>query len=181
MGIIDIAFIAILVVGLISGFQKGFLTSALACVALLGAFLIASSLEGELAASFMNTSFSSWLEVNLEGNPDQWKNLFHVLAYVIVFALSYAALMLIVNLVNNVFRVPQLRGVDALLGGLLGVIRAYVIICLAVGALKQVLEPLEGGEFILGLLDESALGRFFTSGSALADLFGIGNMLKNLH
>ena len=181
MGIIDIVFIAILVVGLISGFQKGFLTSALACVALLGAFLIASALEGRLAASLMDTAFRGWLEANLDANAEDWKNLFHVLAYVVVFALSYAALMLIVNLINNVFRVPKLRGVDALLGGILGVIRAYVIICLAVGALKQVLNPLEGGEFILGLLEESALGRFFTSGSTFADLFGIGNMLKNLH
>ena len=42
-----------------------------------------------------------------------------------------------------------------------------------------VLKPLES-EFVLDLLQESALGRFFTSGSALSDLFGIGANLRNL-
>ena len=103
-----------------------------------------------------------------------------MLSYVVVFFLAYAALMLIVNLINNMFRVPKLRGVDGLLGGLLGLVRAYVIICLVVAALKIVLGPLEGGEFVLKLLEESALGRFFTSDSALADLFGIGARLAKL-
>ncbi|MBQ4227351.1 MAG: CvpA family protein [Clostridia bacterium] len=180
MGIIDIVFLAALVIGLISGLQKGFLTSVLACAAMFGAFLIAGALEGRLAEAFMNTSLRSWLEANLEAAPEVWSNLFHVLSYVVVFFLAYAALMLIVNLINNMFRVPKLRGVDGLLGGLLGLVRAYVIICLAVAALKIVLGPLEGGEFVLKLLEESALGRFFTSDSALADLFGIGARLAKL-
>ena len=62
MGIIDIVFLAILVIGFISGLQKGFLTSLLACAAMLGAYMIAVSLEGNLASAIMNTSLRSWLE-----------------------------------------------------------------------------------------------------------------------
>ena len=179
MGIIDIVFLAILVIGFISGLQKGFLTSLLACAAMLGAYMIAVSLEGNLASAIMNTSLRAWLESNLEAEPAVWNNLFHVISFVIVFALAYAALMLLVNLINNMFRVPKLRGVDGLLGGILGILRAYVIICIAVAALQIALKPLES-EFVLDLLQESALGRFFTSGSALSDLFGIGANLRNL-
>ena len=124
-------------------------------------------------------SLRAWLESNLEAEPAVWNNLFHVISFVIVFALAYAALMLLVNLINNMFRVPKLRGVDGLLGGILGIVRAYVIICIAVAALQIALKPLES-EFVLDLLQESALGRFFTSGSALSDLFGIGANLRNL-
>ena len=102
-----------------------------------------------------------------------------MVSFVIVFALAYAALMLLVNLINNMFRVPKLRGVDGLLGGIRGIVRAYVIICIAVAALQIALKPLES-EFVLDLRQESALGRFFTSGSALSDLFGIGANLRNL-
>ena len=179
MGIIDIVFLAILVIGFISGLQKGFLTSLLACAAMLGAYMIALSLEGSLASAIMNTSVRTWLESNLEAEPAVWNNLFHVVSFVIVFALAYAALMLLVNLINNMFRVPKLRGVDGLLGGILGVARAYVIICIAVAALQITLKPLES-EFVLDLLKESALGRFFTSSNTFADLFGIAGNFKNL-
>lgn len=176
MGIIDIIIIAVLVIGFISGLQKGFITSLLACAALFGAFLIAGALEGKLFTAFMGTNVQKWLDRNLEVTP----NLYHVLSYVVVFILAYCALMLIVNLINNVFRVPKLRGVDALLGGVLGIVRAYVIICVGVAVINTLSVPLQGEGVQLNLLDESALGRFFASGKGLADIFGITKLIKGL-
>ena len=180
MGIIDIIIIAVLVIGFISGLQKGFITSLLACAALFGAFLIAGALEGRLYTAFMGTNLQKWLSANLDAGPEVWQNLYHVISYVVVFILAYCALMLIVNLINNVFRVPKLRGVDALLGGVLGIVRAYVIICVGVAVINTVSVPLQSEVGSLDLLGESALGSFFASGKGLADVFGINNLFKGL-
>ncbi len=176
MGIIDIVIIAVLLIGFISGLQKGFLASVLACAAMFGAFLIAGALEGRLFSAFMNTKVQLWLEKNLEVT----ENLYHVLSYTVVFILAYCALMLVVNLINNVFRVPKLKGVDGLLGGVLGIVRAYVIICVGVAVINTVAKPLQGEGVSLDLLGESALGSFFSSGKGFADIFGIGNVFKGL-
>ena len=97
MGIIDIIIIAVLVIGFISGLQKGFITSLLACAALFGAFLIAGALEGRLYTAFMGTNLQKWLSRNLDATEAVWSNLYHVLSYVVVVILAYCALMLIVN------------------------------------------------------------------------------------
>ena len=179
MGILDIVFLAILFIAFISGMQKGLITSALACVAMLGAFLIAKGLESQLAAEFMNdTSFEKWLEENFTTDVGTW---FHVLSFVIVFVIAYAALMLVVNLINNVFRIPKLKAVDGLLGGVLGLVRGYVVICVIVAAAKILFKPLEseGNDFMLKLIDDAALGRFFDRNS-MGDLFQVGKMIAQL-
>ena len=129
MGIVDVVFLVILFIAFISGMQKGLITSFLACAAMVGALLIAKGLEGTLAKSFEGTSFSSWLYSNFSEAQGalqvDWNNWFHVLSFVIVFILAYAALMLVINLINNVFRIPKLKAVDGLLGGVLGLARGY--------------------------------------------------------
>ena len=181
MGILDVVFLVILLIAFISGMQKGLITSFLACVAMVGAFLIAKALEGSLAASFIESDFSSWLKTNFETEGLNWENWYHTLSFVVVFVLAYAALMLIVNLINNVVRMPKIKVVDGLLGGVLGLVRGYAVICITVAALQVLFKPLEveGNDFMAKMLDGSALGRFFTN-SSLGDIFGIGKMITKL-
>ena len=109
-----------------------------------------------------------------------WRAAFNVVSFVIAFGISYALLLLFVNLINNVFRVPKLRGVDALLGGILGSVRGYVIICLALAVIPMLFTALDS-EMIQNLFNDSNLGGFFlNSKSVFADLFGVGDMLKDL-
>ena len=183
MGIIDIVFIAILLIAFISGMQKGLITSFLACIAMVGAVLIAKMLEPNLAEAFMKSDFSNWMEVNFESEALSWTTWYHALSFVIVFILAYAALMLIVNLINNVFRMPKLKAVDGLLGGVLGLVRGYVVICITVAALQILFKPLEseGSNFIGNLLNSSAMGRFFADNTkTFSDLFGVGRMIAGL-
>lgn len=186
MGIVDVVFLVILFIAFISGMQKGLITSFLACAAMVGALLIAKGLEGTLAKSFEGTSFSSWLYSNFSEAQGalqvDWNNWFHVLSFVIVFILAYAALMLVINLINNVFRIPKLKAVDGLLGGVLGLARGYAVICLIVSASLILFRPLasEGNNFVEELFRGSALGRFFTSGKTISDLFGVGKLITNL-
>ena len=183
MSILDLVFVVILFIAFISGMQKGLITSFLACVAMFGALMIAKALEGRLADSFMESGFKTWLSDNFaaEGQMIDFDQLFHVLSFVIVFILAYAALMLVVNLINNVIRMPKLKGVDALLGGILGLVRGYVVICIAVAAMKIILKPIdtEADNFVQNLIDDSAIVSFFSTKS-LGDLFGVSKMITEL-
>ena len=112
MGIIDIVFLAVLAIGFISGLQKGLITSALSLVAILGASIIAGSLENMLASRLVNADlYIDWVNTSLKPetmNPEQWQavwnNICHVISFTIVFLIAWAALQLLVNLLNNVFR-----------------------------------------------------------------------------
>ena len=183
MNILDIVFVVILFIAFISGMQKGLITSILACVAMAGSLLIAKALEGKLAASFMESGFKTWLTENFsgEGQIINFDQLFHVLSFVIVFILAYAALMLIVNLINNIVRMPKLKGVDALLGGVFGLLRGYVVICVTVAAVQILFKPLEseGNNFVQNLIDDSAIASFFSTKS-LGDLLGVQKMITEL-
>lgn len=109
-----------------------------------------------------------------------WQSVFNVVSFAVVFALSYAALLLVVNLLNNMFRIPKLRGVDALLGGALGAVRGYVVICLVVAIIPMVLTALDSS-VIETMLDGSTIGRFFVDGKSLfSDLFDVGGQLTGI-
>lgn len=54
----------------------------------------------------------------------------NVVSFIIMFAIIYIAVLLVVNLLNNVFRFPELRHLDWFLGGVFGMVRGAVIIML---------------------------------------------------
>jgi len=178
MGIMDIIFLSILVIGFVSGLQKGLIASALMFAALCVASLLAQSLEPALTEKLLATSFADWLKVNLEHGVE-WQGIFRVSSFTVIFAVLYAAFMLVVNLINNVFRLPKLKGADALLGGIIGIVVSYAIICLITAVLPVLLDPIKP-EMASQLLNESKLGGFFTSSSTMSDLFGIGAKLAKL-
>ena len=173
MGIIDIIFLAILVIGFVSGLQKGLISSLLMFAALCLASLAAQALEPALTDRLMDTSFAGWLQVNLE------EGVFRAGSFTVLFAILYAAFMLVVNLINNVFRLPKLAGADAILGGIIGIVVSYAIICLIVAVLPVLLDPVKEG-MAEQLLGESRMGGFFTGSTPLSDVFGIGAKIAGL-
>lgn len=238
MNIIDIIFLAILGISLISGMQKGFLASLLATVGFVGAWIIARATCMTLSQQFMTSDFRQWLEINipfdsflagielmsdklmntlggsmnnitasLEANnlPEPiisaftanasqfptstlveyvtstvWQAAFNVISFAIMFSIAYAVIMLIVNLINNIVRMPKLRGVDALLGGVLGLVRGYAVLCLICAVLPMLFTALDS-EIIESMLTGSGIGKFFlSSDSAFKDLFKIGDLLGNI-
>lgn len=109
-----------------------------------------------------------------------WQSTFNVVSFVIVFAIAYAALILVVNLFNNMFRLPKLRGVDALLGGVFGVVRGYAILCLIAAVIPMVYTALDSS-VVQTLFDDSSMGAFFLNGeSLLSDLFRVSSQLDKV-
>lgn len=109
-----------------------------------------------------------------------WQSTFNVVSFVIVFAIAYAALILVVNLFNNMFRLPKLRGVDALLGGVFGVVRGYAILCLIAAVIPMVYTALDSS-VVQTLFEDSSMGAFFLNGeSLLSDLFRVSSQLDKV-
>lgn len=238
MNIIDIILIAILGVSVLSGMQKGFLTSLLATFAFVGAWVAARAVYPTLAQQFLASEFMKWLEVNItfdgflanlgeyagkyvesvsagmnsivdtlaQNNVPEaiiasfkantaafptltvseyfseiaWQAIFNVVSFALVFAIAYAVLLLVVNLFNNVFRVPKLRGVDALLGGVLGALRGYAVVCLVCAIIPMVFTALDSS-VIDAFLADSTIGKFFLSGdSVFKDLFRVSDQLTEI-
>lgn len=238
MNIIDIILIAILGVSILSGLQKGFLTSLLATFAFVGAWFAARAVYPVLSQQFLASEFFKWLEININFEPFlaglgeyagkyveaasssmnaivealtrnkvpeafiasfkantaayptltiaeyfteiTWQAIFNVISFALIFAIVYAVLLLVVNLFNNVFRVPKLRGVDALLGGVLGAVRGYAVVCLVCAIIPMVFTALDSS-VIDALLKDSSIGKFFISGdSVFKDLFRVGDQLAEI-
>lgn len=238
MNIIDIILIAILAVSVLSGMQKGFLTSLLATFAFVGAWIAARAVYPTLSQQFLSSEFMKWLEANISFEPFleglseyagkyvdaasasmntiveglrangvseaiiesfrantgvfptftvseyfteiTWQAIFNVVSFAIIFAIAYAVLLLVVNLFNNIFRVPKLRGVDGLLGGVLGAVRGYAVICLVCAVIPMVFTALDSS-VIDAILADSSFGAFFMKGdSVFKDLFQVGSQLTDI-
>lgn len=93
----------------------------------------------------------------------------NVLSFLAMFIVSYVVVLLVVNLLNHVFRFPVLRHLDGLLGGLFGLARGAVIAALIFSIVPLVLSmvPLEIAD---DLLNGSALYGLFSQHNILADL-----------
>lgn len=85
-----------------------------------------------------------------------WQAVFNVVAFIICFVALYVLAMLVVNLLDHVISFPLLRGVDWLVGGLLGLARGLVVCALLmylIPAVAQIVSP----EFAEGLVSGSTL------------------------
>ena len=84
----------------------------------------------------------------------------NILSFIVMFALIYAAVLLLVNLLNNVFRFPALRHLDWLLGGVFGLVRGAVIVMLIFAVVPTLSSALESMDvrILSDLVAESKIG-----------------------
>lgn len=89
----------------------------------------------------------------------------NVFSFVVMFAVIYAAVLLLINLLSNVFRFPALRHMDWLLGGVFGLARGAVIVMLIFTILPAVTSMLGSMDIVLldDMLAKSKLSGLFAS------------------
>ena len=95
-----------------------------------------------------------------------------ILSFLICFLLSYIVLTFVIHLIQYVFELPVLRHLDALMGGLFGLVRGTLLLFILFALVPIVLavapvEPLQM------LLDQSRLAPLFDSGIILSILGGL--------
>jgi len=93
----------------------------------------------------------------------------NVVSFLLMFIVSYVVVLLVVNLLNHVFRFPVLRHLDWLFGGVFGLVRGVVIAALIFSMAPMVLSmvPLEIADDLI-------------STSVLYNLFSQNNILESL-
>lgn len=157
MGIIDIIFICIIALGFISGLQKGLLASFLACVALAAAWFVASATYPQLASIMKGSQLDAWLVSFEVTDAKTAAAIFNCVSFALIFYLGYAAMLLLVNFMNNVLRFPQLRVFDGLLGGIFGIVRAALLVLVAIAAIKLIFSPVNAS-IVEKTLSDSVIG-----------------------
>lgn len=104
-----------------------------------------------------------------------WQAIFNVGAFVLCFIALYVLAMLVVNLLDHVISFPLLRGIDWLVGGLLGLARGLVICVLLLyllPAIAQIVSP----EFASELVNTSTLINLVSR----IDLMNVNGLMKML-
>ena len=92
-----------------------------------------------------------------------------ILSFLICFLLSYIVLSFVIHLINYVFELPVLRHLDALAGGLFGLVRGALLLFILFALVPIVLAiaPLQA------MIDQSRLAPLFDSRIILSILGGL--------
>jgi uncharacterized membrane protein required for colicin V production len=101
-----------------------------------------------------------------------WVAAINVLAFLLIFAVCYLVVLLVVNLLNNVFRFPLLKHLDWLFGGAFGLARGVFVVMLLLGVAPLILSMLPFKE-VQTLLDASTLARQLPSNFAISTIISM--------
>jgi uncharacterized membrane protein required for colicin V production len=145
--------------------QDGNLTQLLSNMAL------PEILKNAFQANVVNQQFASVGLTTLSEylNETILVSLINVLSFLVMFALSYGAALLLINLLNAVFHFPPLKHFDSLLGGVFGFVRGAIIVMLVFASIP-IFEAVMQINFIDKLISEASLARYFTREVAIPDV-----------
>ena len=96
----------------------------------------------------------------------------NVVSFLLMFAVCYVVVLLVVNLLNNVFHFPLLRHLDWFLGGAFGLARGVVVVMLLLGITPLVLSMVPF-EAVSDLISTSSLANFFPSNFAIPTIISM--------
>lgn len=87
-------------------------------------------LDTLLSANLTQQVFASIGAINVSEYINQTivTSIVSILSYIVVFIVAYVALSLITGLIGYVFKFPSLKHLDALLGGVFGIIRGVFVV-----------------------------------------------------
>lgn len=91
----------------------------------------------------------------------------NVLCFIVCYAVAYLLLSLVVNLIHHVFRLPLLKQLDWLAGGVFGLLRGAVLLYIIFLALPLI-NTIISLEALDTLIAESTLAPIFQSGGLFA-------------
>lgn len=98
-------------------------------------------------------------------------SMLNIFSFVLMFAVIYAAVLLLVNLLNNVFRFPMIKHMDWLLGGAFGLLRGLIVVMLIFAVIPTISSALESMDVSLlsEMVNESRLGSLMQEHNLVAN------------
>ncbi len=90
----------------------------------------------------------------------------NIICFLVCFVGLYIVISLGLNLIRAVFRLPVLKQLDSLAGGIFGILRG-ILICLVVFTLIPLVQTMVPLDFITELLNESTLAPIFLNGNLI--------------
>ncbi len=136
------------------------------------------NLPGVIESAFKNNvSNQLFANINLTTLSDYlgqtiWVAAINVIAFLLIFSVCYLVVLLVVNLLNNVFRFPLLRHLDWLLGGVFGLARGILVVALLLGVAPLILQMLPFKE-VQSILDASTLAQRLPSNFAVSTIISM--------
>lgn len=125
-----------------------------------------SNVSNQLFANINLTTLSDYLGQTI------WVAAINVISFLLIFAVCYVVVLLVVNLLNNVFRFPLLKHLDWLLGGAFGLARGLLVVVLVLGVAPLILSMLPFTE-VRSLLDTSTLAQRLPSNFAISTIISM--------
>lgn len=126
----DLALLVILLIFVLSGLRRGFVRSLLELVGCIAALALTVKYAGQLAEA-ARPLLEKWLP-SLAGNS----TLMRVLAAAALFVALELAADLIISAVDHLFRLPVLRQINALLGGVFGFLKGVAVLLFLCAAVR---------------------------------------------
>lgn len=126
----DLALLVVLLIFIISGLRRGFVRSLLELVGCIAALALTVKYSGQLAEA-ARPFLEKWLP-SLAAN----RTLMRVLVAVAVFVVLEIVVYLIVSAVDRLFRLPVLRQINALLGGVFGFLKGVAVLLFLCAAVR---------------------------------------------
>ena len=93
----------------------------------------------------------------------------NILCFLASFVILYILLAIVINAIKAVFRLPLLKQLDWLAGGVFGFLRG-LLICLAAFTLVPLVLTIVPVDFVTEMIDESVLAPLFSSGNLILSI-----------
>lgn len=93
----------------------------------------------------------------------------NAICYLVCFLLSFLLVTIVVNAINRIFHLPVLRGINALAGGVMGLLLG-VLLCFAVFSVLPILESVIRVDAFRDLVAESRMAQVFSNSNLLISI-----------
>ena len=136
----DVVLLVILLLFVLSGLRRGIVRSVIELIGFLAALVLSVRLSGRIAAAVL-PAVREWFP-----SAPQHGIAVQVLAAAAVFVLCELAAGLIASAADRVFRLPVLRQINALLGGVFGLLKGGAVLLLICAVTRMLLPGWAAGK-----------------------------------
>jgi uncharacterized membrane protein required for colicin V production len=125
---IDFIILIFFIIGIFSGWNRGFVNSLIRIVGFFLSFYLAYHYYKQ-TASVLKNIIPLHINDPTNGNAEQF--VYQIIAFAILFIGTRIVISVLGSLINSIFKLPVLRQINSFAGGVLGFVEVYLVLLLA--------------------------------------------------